>query len=206
MKTTTTFALVAAFASAALAQDPGPSPTASVGCEPHGDHWHCDGPVSASATLPSTTIPAVVTVIATTSSAVEDHDHEDEEHDHSAGTGSLAPSPTESVGCVPHGDHWDCDAPASAVTTGSGTATAVVTLAPSPTESIGCEPHGDHWDCEGPAVTSSAVAGGAANGTTSAALSATPSQTFVPSSGVVVKGSSVVTFAGVFALAVAFAL
>ncbi len=64
----------------------------------------------------------------------------------------------------------------------------------------------DHWDCEGPAVTSSAVAGGAANGTTSAALSATPSQTFVPSSGVVVKGSSVVTFAGVFALAVAFAL
>lgn len=22
-----------------------PSPTASEGCEPHGDHWHCDGPV-----------------------------------------------------------------------------------------------------------------------------------------------------------------
>lgn len=21
-----------------------PSPTESVGCEPHGDHWHCDGP------------------------------------------------------------------------------------------------------------------------------------------------------------------
>lgn len=21
-----------------------PSPTESSGCEPHGDHWHCDGP------------------------------------------------------------------------------------------------------------------------------------------------------------------
>ena len=21
-----------------------PSPSQSVGCEPHGDHWHCDGP------------------------------------------------------------------------------------------------------------------------------------------------------------------
>ena len=21
-----------------------PSPTESVGCHPHGDHWHCDGP------------------------------------------------------------------------------------------------------------------------------------------------------------------
>lgn len=27
-----------------------PSPTASVGCEPHGDHWHCDGPVETSST------------------------------------------------------------------------------------------------------------------------------------------------------------
>lgn len=41
------FSILALFAlaSAALAQestsqDPGPSPTASVGCEPHGDHWY----------------------------------------------------------------------------------------------------------------------------------------------------------------------
>ena len=26
--------------------DPGPSPTESIGCERHGDHWHCDGPVN----------------------------------------------------------------------------------------------------------------------------------------------------------------
>ena len=25
----------------------GPSPTASAGCEPHGDHWHCEGPATA---------------------------------------------------------------------------------------------------------------------------------------------------------------
>lgn len=32
-----------ALASGAISQtteDPGPSPTASVGCEPHGDHWY----------------------------------------------------------------------------------------------------------------------------------------------------------------------
>lgn len=32
--------LILALAGAALAQDPGPSPTASVGCEPHNDHWY----------------------------------------------------------------------------------------------------------------------------------------------------------------------
>lgn len=25
-----------------------PSPTESTGCEPHGDHWHCDGPAKTS--------------------------------------------------------------------------------------------------------------------------------------------------------------
>lgn len=59
------------------------------------------------------------------------HSHDDEE------TGSLAPSPTESVGCEPHGDHWHCDGPAvtsgaannSTFATASATAsaTAVVT-------------------------------------------------------------------------------
>jgi hypothetical protein len=32
-------ALMTSVSSGVLAQDPGPSPTASVGCEPHGDHW-----------------------------------------------------------------------------------------------------------------------------------------------------------------------
>jgi hypothetical protein len=52
------------------------------------------------------------------------------------------PSPTASVGCEPHGDHWHCegprtDAPAAPVET--------VDPGPSPSASVGCEPHGDHW-------------------------------------------------------------
>jgi len=31
--------ILALVPSIVLAQDPGPSPTASIGCEPHGDHW-----------------------------------------------------------------------------------------------------------------------------------------------------------------------
>lgn len=31
---------VLALAGVALAQDPGPSPAASLGCVPHGDHWY----------------------------------------------------------------------------------------------------------------------------------------------------------------------
>ena len=40
-----------------------------------------------------------------TSSAGEPENHDDHD-DHDEGTGSIAPSPTESVGCEPHGDHW----------------------------------------------------------------------------------------------------
>ncbi|PVH73889.1 hypothetical protein DL98DRAFT_519608 [Cadophora sp. DSE1049] len=209
MKTITTFTLVAALAGVALAQDPGPSPTNSFGCEPHGDHWHCDGPITASATIPSSvsaTAPPAGTVV--TSSPVEDHnheEHEDEEHDHSSGTGSLAPSPTESIGCEPHGDHWHCEGPVAA-TTGSGTAATSVTIAPSPTESVGCEPHGDHWHCDGPAVTSSSgsLTSVAANAT-SPATTAEPSQTFVPSKGAVLQTTSISVFASMLILAVAFA-
>lgn len=71
-----------------------PSPTESVGCEPHGDHWHCSGPRT-----------ALDTVVVTTSAAVAVTTSAHEEHHDSAGTGSIAPSPTESVGCAPHGDH-----------------------------------------------------------------------------------------------------
>lgn len=52
----------------------------------------------------------------------DDHDGEDDHHDDgddghhhddddAAGTGSLPPSPTDSVGCSAHGDHWDCEGP-----------------------------------------------------------------------------------------------
>lgn len=90
---TSTFAAIAAmaFLPVSLAQsssvDPGPSPTASVGCEPHGDHWHCEGPKdTASAAEPTSTD--------------EEHDH-DHDHDHDEEAEEAGPSPTESVGCEP---------------------------------------------------------------------------------------------------------
>lgn len=39
MKAITCATLFFGLLSGVLAQDPGPSPTESVGCEPHGDHW-----------------------------------------------------------------------------------------------------------------------------------------------------------------------
>ncbi|KAI1412335.1 hypothetical protein F5Y13DRAFT_190328 [Hypoxylon sp. FL1857] len=125
-------------ASSAISQTLPPSPTASIGCHPHGDHWHCDGPVSSTVSL--------------TVSNTHIHD----------GSGTLAPSPTESTGCHPHGDHWHCDGPVSATVSPTESATGDNhsdhgqgggSLAPSPTESVGCESHGDHWHCDGPAVT-----------------------------------------------------
>uniref|UniRef100_A0A8H7NNL2 Uncharacterized protein n=1 Tax=Bionectria ochroleuca TaxID=29856 RepID=A0A8H7NNL2_BIOOC len=85
--------------------NPGPSPTNSVGCEPHGDHWHCEGPATQTGAVTSATGSASVT-------ASHSHDHEDDD-DHSSGTASLKPSPTESAGCEPHGDHWHCTGPAT---------------------------------------------------------------------------------------------
>ncbi|OIW29308.1 hypothetical protein CONLIGDRAFT_715669 [Coniochaeta ligniaria NRRL 30616] len=95
------------------------SPTQSVGCTTHGDHWHCKGPrVTSSPVVITTTISGVA--VATTSIASHDHDH-DGDHDHddhsytaAPGTGSLKPSPTESHGCEAHGDHWDCAGPVTA--------------------------------------------------------------------------------------------
>ncbi|KAI6783637.1 uncharacterized protein J7T54_005666 [Emericellopsis cladophorae] len=141
----------------------GPSPTESVGCEPHGDHWHCEGPAETAA-----------------ASAIDEVE-------------AAGPSPTESVGCEPHGDHWHCEAHVSETgATASATEAHdheeeddhdhehsdeehsheehsdeehsdeehsdedVEAAGPSPTESVGCEPHGDHWHCEGPAETAPA--------------------------------------------------
>ncbi|RSL67935.1 hypothetical protein CEP54_003018 [Fusarium duplospermum] len=147
MKTTTfAVALLGLFPAVLAAETLAPSPTESIGCEPHGDHWHCE---AARTTLATAKAPATTDE--------EDHD------DHEAGESeSLAPSPTESVGCEPHGDHWHCEA---ARTSGGAAADAVTSesIAPSPTESVGCEPHGDHWHCEGPAT--GAASGTAASGT-----------------------------------------
>merc|ERR1711939_1233790 len=82
----------------------------------------------------------------------------------------LPPAPTESIGCVPHDDHWHCEGPATGV---SASAASVVStsasLPPSPTASVGCEPHGDHWHCDGPAT----AAGAASNTAEESAAAAT---------------------------------
>ncbi|KAK4135894.1 hypothetical protein BT67DRAFT_440770 [Trichocladium antarcticum] len=179
MKTTASAAVLLGLVSAALAQaqTPGPSPTESVGCEPHGDHWHCDGPRVTSAAAPAT------------SSAVH-HDGDDGEHGHghdeddghsdAPGTASLKPSPTESYGCEPHGDHWHCQGAITASTAPSASPSAhgTASLKPSPTESYGCEPHGDHWHCQGAITASTAPSASiSANGTasiTGGAVSNTP--------------------------------
>lgn len=115
---------------------------------------HCAGPLTASATLATTSATSSLVIITTASRTASD-DHEDGKNGASSTTASLAPSPTESVGCEPHGDHWHCDGPAISTTESRSRNS---TLSPSPTESIGCEPHGDHWHCDGPAITTTTQA------------------------------------------------
>ncbi|KAK7921645.1 hypothetical protein PG985_009667 [Apiospora marii] len=115
-----TSACLALLATASAAKSLAPSPTESIGCEPHGDHWHCDGPAPTAA--PVSVSGSAATAAATTTATEHDHDHDhdhDHEHEHESGTGSLKPSPTESTGCHAHGDHWHCDGPVGAATTGS---------------------------------------------------------------------------------------
>ncbi|KAL8965874.1 MAG: hypothetical protein Q9183_003642 [Haloplaca sp. 2 TL-2023] len=172
----------------ALAQeDPGPSPTESVGCEPHGDHWHCEGP----AAVPQTAAPVVA-------SSAED----------------PGPSPTESVGCVPHEDHWDCEGPVAAGQTAAPVTGATPTeseedhehedededsaaypATPSPTESAGCEPHGDHWHCDGPATAPGAVV--AANNETAPSANGTTPVASFEGAGNSVDALSALTMAGI---------
>ncbi|KKZ60855.1 hypothetical protein EMCG_04446 [[Emmonsia] crescens] len=75
-----TLTLLSPFSFVLGQKTPGPSPTQSIGCEPHGDHWHCDGPRT------PTDVPTTSTTATTTA--------------------DPGPSPVESVGCKPHGDHW----------------------------------------------------------------------------------------------------
>ncbi|CAO1604223.1 hypothetical protein XANCAGTX0491_007787 [Xanthoria calcicola] len=160
---TVTFILSTTFATLVLtqgAEDSGPSPTASVGCEPHGDHWHCDGPRAAG-------------VATTTSAAVA------AAQDEETATPSFPP-PTESVGCEAHGDHYHCAGPANGAAAGTATPTAAdaaeetaqdedehhdeTPAFPAPTESVGCEAHGDHYHCAGPATAAQATAPPTASG------------------------------------------
>lgn len=104
-----------------------PSPTESYLCESHGDHWHCEGARATTGAGAATTL----TTATTTATATEDHD---DDHDHASGTGSLAPSPTESLGCTVHGDHWHCEGPAEAASTAAaGNATVTTTTAATTT-------------------------------------------------------------------------
>ncbi|EGS17078.1 uncharacterized protein CTHT_0074060 [Thermochaetoides thermophila DSM 1495] len=129
MKPSAYAALLLGLVSAALGQTLAPSPTESVGCTPHGDHWHCEGPrVTATETG-----AAVTTTPVLDDHGDHDHDHDEEGHhdhtDHTEGPSSvsLAPSPTESYGCHPHGDHWHCEGPRTALSSGTGVTTLVTT-------------------------------------------------------------------------------
>ncbi|KAK4112582.1 hypothetical protein N656DRAFT_779460 [Canariomyces notabilis] len=116
MKTSAVLFFLGLHALPALGQTLAPSPTESFGCVPHDDHWHCEGARSTTAGAVESSPPPAVT------SATSEHPDEHTTTD-SPGTGSLAPSPTESIGCVPHGDHWHCEGPAP-VETGSSEAEA----------------------------------------------------------------------------------
>ncbi|KAI6357374.1 hypothetical protein MCOR25_007678 [Pyricularia grisea] len=122
------------FVAVSVAHELPPSPTASVGCEPHDDHWRCDGPRTTPLPGLSLTVsPSGMTTrppaASTTATSSRDHDHDDDgdddddDDDHHSGTKTLPPSPTASVGCQPHGDHWHCDGPK----TGSAAAGATTT-------------------------------------------------------------------------------
>lgn len=101
----------------------------------------CDAPRSTVATLLTTSTSAGIAAPTTTN--VLSHGHEDEhssgihtDDDHHSTTGSLKPSPTESVGCTVHGDHWHCDGKKA---DGTGTQTTATTAAAStvPTSGAG---------------------------------------------------------------------
>ncbi|KAH6636144.1 hypothetical protein F5144DRAFT_167273 [Chaetomium tenue] len=176
MKTSAVAFLLGLYALPALAQELAPSPTESIGCEPHGDHWHCEGPRPPAATTsePTTSPPPAVITTTTTTTAAADDDHDDHSHPDEAGTASLAPSPTESIGCEPHGDHWHCEGPRPPATeTGSGgegegegatetpTPSSLITVATTATTEAG----------EPASTTSSAVStAGAAGGPAFAAV------------------------------------
>ncbi|KAJ8113937.1 hypothetical protein OPT61_g4056 [Boeremia exigua] len=165
--------IVLAFGAAVAAQD---TYTATgVGCEPHGDHWHCPAGVAEPTTAPAA--EASVDTVSATASGV----------------------------CEPHGDHWHCPSGVAEPTFAPSAVAATtvvsgsITSAPAASASHShddhddeddhdhavtastCEPHGDHWHCPSgvaepttaPAQTvssrASSVSGAAASGSSSAA-------------------------------------
>jgi hypothetical protein len=97
-------------------------------------------PFSSSPMLLISRSPRVTAAPAATSTPAHD-DHHDEhtttvsnsaaaEHSAHDDHGNLSPSPTESVGCVAHGNHWDCDGPAS-------TGSIITSVVPSATAAAG---------------------------------------------------------------------
>ena len=124
MKAAASFSLlVGLFAIAQGQQTLKPSPTESVGCVAHGDHWDCAGP-----RVTSTGALATPTVVHD-----DDHDDDHDEDHHTTPTGSFtgvaAPSPTESYGCDLHGDHWHCKGKVGETTTLTGSGfTSVLTM------------------------------------------------------------------------------
>ncbi|KAK5656989.1 hypothetical protein OQA88_3512 [Cercophora sp. LCS_1] len=149
MKAVASIAVSLGFLSFAAAQAGSlvPSPTQSVGCVAHGDHWDCEAPRVTSAAVLTTTVSGVA-VTTTLAAGHDDHDHtHDDDHDeddHSShtdepGAGSLKPSPTESYGCESHGDHWHCEGKVGATssliiaTTGTTTSTGAVAGGATPT-------------------------------------------------------------------------
>lgn len=98
-----------------------------------------------------------------------DHDDVDKHHHTTplvpgASTATLKPSPTESFGCEPHGDHWHCDGSVTAATTLTGSGfTSIIT--PAPTTAAGTAAAADATSTAGAGrsqVTGLAVAGLAA--------------------------------------------
>ncbi|KAF0324114.1 hypothetical protein GQ607_008544 [Colletotrichum asianum] len=151
MKTSQILAILG-FSAFAMAQSSSytlaPSPTESYGCEPHINHWHCEGARATTGAAEGTTLS---TAVAATTTATEDHD--DDDHDHS-GTGVLPPSPTESAECVAHSDHWHCEGPASTAAAGNATVTTT-TAATTGTDAAATS-------ASGAAATSTDVPAGAA--------------------------------------------
>ncbi|KAA8893693.1 hypothetical protein FN846DRAFT_913759 [Sphaerosporella brunnea] len=134
MKFPLTLIALSALSMAVSAQQP--SPTESIGCKAHGDHWHCDSPRVTDAAVSMTAHQAATTSNALHSSAPHSNGHDDhDDHDDHNSSGTAGPSPTESVGCVAHGNHWDCEAPASTSAAGSGAAARNATASLSPSGS-----------------------------------------------------------------------
>ena len=89
----------------------------------------------------STSAAAAITTTAATTAATttveesDHHDHDDDDHTDAPDNATQAgPSPTESVGCEPHGDHWHCEGPKATEATGP-----VESAAASTSSSVGGE-------------------------------------------------------------------